>query len=1136
MKQTKKIFTRILLNNWGGISHKVMELNEYVNLFSGKSGSGKSTVMDALQVVLYGSLASAFLNKAADDAKNRRSVLSYLRGEQKDGSANRGNKDFSSQAVLEIKDTGTKKYTCVGITFDVGRADQDIKNYHFFSHVGRIPDHEYLTGAKIAFNVEQMRALVKERSNSAENRGKGDINRLYPSNESYKNTLYDVILGYIDGSRFQTMEKSAIALKMTNGTGQFIRDYMFPRSTSGTVEKISEQLGAYRDISEKIEDLEKRIELLEAVRKEHLHLQRTGADIIKAEKMLKYMEIESVKVKLTVQQQELEAIVSGQNQLRQVNETLTQVREDKSRELVEVKADLKASDYGKKKEDLQEIENTLIMLSGNSQEWRRISDGISRWGTDETITEYVSNPALHLIERFRDGTVTAEDCENLRSYLKDSAEEIENQLQDLEKDKRELSSELKEKAEAVEDLKNNRKPYDKKLTTARSRLQQYLTDRYGRKIEVFIFADLFDIRDEEWKDAIEGRLGQIKHHLITEPRFAHDAAVAFKQMKEFESVQLINSAAISADAPRAEVNSLYEAVHTEKAFADICLKRYLGRVIKCLSVEGLEQVRDGVTPDCYSYSNYIYRHLRKKDYTSRACIGTKISPKQLQLLEEEVGELRKQLSELVSESEGLKNYRSFEMLRQTSERLIELSRAEQDLKEYLKKKTRLEKEIADLESGEWIKHLEEQIKVLEDETKALQQKISGNHARLVALGEQAGRKESDIKSNQESLELLQLVYVPNEALEREVQESLTRQSETSFRSAKKKELEELELAKENGIEMRFQARQRFNEKYKLLNLSGMEKNNEAYDRLLDQYQYDFEPAYKEEFQEKYNQVYLSLRENVIATIHGEIKAAHRHKREINRMLKEIQFSDSVYQIDVLPAENQNGQFYEMLMAAELDSKAIDNYGFDGQMSFGEDEFQQKYGQKIKLLTEKFMPARDGDHQQIAMKKQEMERYADYRNYLTFSMYERIVDSDGNEKKNLVDEMAGRDSGGEGQNPKYVALLAGFAMLYMQQSNRDSRIKLVLLDEAFSKMDKERSEVCLKYARRLNLQLIVCVPDERLQSLISNVDCVYGFRRHHNQISMMHIDKGAYLHMVEGSEENGQEGRNDDADSMADSAD
>ena len=75
--------------------------------------------------------------------------------------------------------------------------------------------------------------------------------------------------------------------------------------------------------------------------------------------------------------------------------------------------------------------------------------------------------------------------------------------------------------------------------------------------------------------------------------------------------------------------------------------------------------------------------------------------------------------------------------------------------------------------------------------------------------------------------------------------------------------------------------------------------------------------------------------------------------------------------------------------------------------------------------------------------------------------------------------------------------------------------LVLLDEAFSKMDQERSAVCLKYARKMDLQLIVCVPDERLQSLIRNVDCVYGFRRHNNQISMMHIDKGDYLKLMEG---------------------
>ena len=260
---------------------------------------------------------------------------------------------------------------------------------------------------------------------------------------------------------------------------------------------------------------------------------------------------------------------------------------------------------------------------------------------------------------------------------------------------------------------------------------------------------------------------------------------------------------------------------------------------------------------------------------------------------------------------------------------------------------------------------------------------------------------------------------------------------------------------------------------------------------------------------------------MIATIHGDIKAAKRHAFEINRLLKKTNFSDSTYQIKIEPARNENGQFYEMLMAQELDSKNLDNDGFEGQLSLGEDSFYQKYEEKIKLLTDKFMPAKSGDEQALEQHRREMEQYADYRNYLSFSMYEQVTDEEGNViRENFVDDMAGRDSGGEGQNPKYVALLAGFAMLYMQQTNRDSRIRLVLLDEAFSKMDQERSAVCLKYARQMELQLIVCVPDERLQSLIRNVDCVYGFRRHQNQITMMHIDKGNYLKLMEGGEQTG----------------
>ena len=173
------------LNNWGGIDHKVLEFHEYVNLFSGKSGSGKSTVMDAIQVILYGSFSPSFLNKAADDAKNRRSVLSYLRGEQKDGSANRKDCDFCSVIALEMEDTGTHITTCIGIAFEVRKSDSEIKKFVYFSHSGKMPESEYLTEQGVCYSNQEIKKLVSSRAKSEDNRGKGYVNRIYGSKEAY---------------------------------------------------------------------------------------------------------------------------------------------------------------------------------------------------------------------------------------------------------------------------------------------------------------------------------------------------------------------------------------------------------------------------------------------------------------------------------------------------------------------------------------------------------------------------------------------------------------------------------------------------------------------------------------------------------------------------------------------------------------------------------------------------------------------------------------------------------------------------------------------------------------------------------------------------------------------------------------
>lgn len=1115
MSQAKKVFTRMCLNNWGGIDHKVLEFHEYVNLFSGKSGSGKSTVMDAIQVILYGSFSPSFLNKAADDAKNRRSVLSYLRGEQKDGSANRKDCDFCSVIALEIEDTGTHITTCIGIAFEVRKSDSEIKKFVYFSHSGKMPESEYLTEQGVCYSNQEIKKLVSARTKSDDNRGKGEVNRIYGSKEAYLGTLYDVILGYIDQNRFITMEKSAIALKMTNGTGQFIRDYMFPKNTSNTIATISEQLDSYRQIKEKIEDLRKRIELLSEIQASGKELVRLQTDIVRAEAMIRCIGIEDLRARIQAAEDDKRNLAEKQEQCKKKVQELSASREEAQQKLIQVSADLKASDLGGKQQQYEELDERSRMLADNTRQWQKILQGMKNWEEDDVITDYISNPVLNMIAELNQGRVTEELCQNLHLKIESAKQNIEDEVEDYRDQRREIGKQLKEKKRLVDDMKHDRKPYDENLRSARSALSQQLSDRYGQTVKVQIFADLFDVQEEEWKNAIEGRMGRLKHSLITEPQYAHEAAVLFRNMKQYENVDLINSKAIADSKPDCMEGSLYEAVKTQEAYVDVCLKRYLGHIIKCRSVEELEQVRDGVTPDCYSYSNFIFRHLKKKDYTTRACIGRRVSKARLAEYEKDVEELSRQEMQLDDLLRRLKEARDFECLKDEPSHYVKLSRAGEELARVNKKKMELEETIRSLREGAY-KELEEKEQSLQKQVKMVQEELDQTQGELARLGSRIGELSGENESRRQQLEEKLQGYVPNEALEQEVWELLKKQSGQAVINRKKAQVADLEEKEQAQAETLRAARNRYIFAYPAGPFNGAETSNEAYEKLLEKYLTDFEPAYEEEFEKKCASIYKSLRENVIATIHGDIKAAKRHAYEINRLLRETNFSDSTYQIKIEPAKNENGQFFDMLMAEELDSKNLDNAGFDGQISFGEDAFYQKYEQKIKLLTDKFMPPKDEDEHLRVQKRKEMEQYADYRNYLSFSMFEQVTDEHGNViRENFVDDMAGRDSGGEGQNPKYVALLAGFAMLYMQQSKRDSKIKLVLLDEAFSKMDQERSAVCLKYARKMDLQLIVCVPDERLQSLIRNVDCVYGFRRYQNRISMMHIDKGQYLEMMEG---------------------
>ena len=72
MKKLKKI----LLINWLYFGKQVVEFGD-INFLTGKNSVGKSTLIDALQVVLLGETSGKNFNKAAND-KAARTIAGYL--------------------------------------------------------------------------------------------------------------------------------------------------------------------------------------------------------------------------------------------------------------------------------------------------------------------------------------------------------------------------------------------------------------------------------------------------------------------------------------------------------------------------------------------------------------------------------------------------------------------------------------------------------------------------------------------------------------------------------------------------------------------------------------------------------------------------------------------------------------------------------------------------------------------------------------------------------------------------------------------------------------------------------------------------------------------------------------------------
>ena len=139
-----KVMTKLLLIHWHYFAHELIEFDK-INFLTGKNASGKSTIIDALQLLLLADTSGSFFNKAAN-GKSARTLMGYLRGELGDdgGSGYRclRNGRFTSYICAEFYDDIKKCSFTAGCCFDYYSENDVPKLFFYFD--GTIPENEFI--------------------------------------------------------------------------------------------------------------------------------------------------------------------------------------------------------------------------------------------------------------------------------------------------------------------------------------------------------------------------------------------------------------------------------------------------------------------------------------------------------------------------------------------------------------------------------------------------------------------------------------------------------------------------------------------------------------------------------------------------------------------------------------------------------------------------------------------------------------------------------------------------------------------------------------------------------------------------------------------------------------------------------
>lgn len=1108
MKKLKKI----LLINWLYFSKQLIEVDT-INFLTGKNGSGKSTIVDALQIVLLGELNSRNFNKAAND-KSERTLQKYLRADMDENNPrSRSGKDFSSYIACEFFDDMKKESFTIGITFEC-RADGS-EQHRFFIFDAGLPENLFIV-EKQALDISSLRLFFKNEY--------GSRAKIYDSNGAYKDDL--VSKWNIHDQQVFTMLKRAVSFQPITKIDDFITQNICDLRQKPDIISMQQNIEHYKQHERLAARQEKQLEALKDIAASFEAKQQAASKRKLQNFLADYAQADKLGEQIDDKEAELQ---SNEGSLR----ALAKDEQANNDELKKVEADIESLQNALLAQEGYQEQQRLLEKRDNikrqcERELDKLNEGVNNIRTEVVNVQRLCKTLMHCAEGELQETAKQAElaygrlaacstsifaCDASEFLMpKKSSDRLVQLVQErqpsLQNERDECVQRQRETAARLQKLQANVKDYPAEILELQSRLRHEL----GAEAAVYILADVLEIADgqEQWRAAVEGYLNSQKFYLLIEPQYYQQAVDVFDKVKHQyrRSCGLVDIGKLrerESSRLQAAPNSLAAKITTQNALARSYVDYLLGHVICCQTAQELRKYKVALTAQGLLYQGYVVRQIPKNKMQD-AFIGKKAVALRIEQSKAELAQLQEQLAVLQPQLEALKKCSSHEFLlneRYVRQYLQSARDAYTDVQTWRAELEQISEKLNALNLFE-IDSLKAEI----EERKQHKRKLHEEHDRIIG---EKGKCETKVDALKNELPEL---YEQDKELRSRLEKYSQEYKNEAGIPAYEKEKQRLKTAErvikyiKNALpqtEADAQTAQRKLENLRLNYVSRFapcsysvysEHNDEFAEEQLRLEQSEL-PLYKDKIKKARNSALEQFQNDFLAKLKEAIEQVKRQVNNLNKALKQAQFGSDKYQF-VVKKNPDYAEFYDMIMDEAL---------MEGDGGLFAQPFQNKYA---ALIDDLFSRLTAGDEQQLNARKQSdlqknIDLYTDFRTYLKFDL--EVTDKNGNVQS--LAATLNTKSGGETQTPFYIAVFASFAQLYQVNNTSEqarNTMRLVVFDEAFNKMDSERIVESVRLLRKLGLQAIICTPPDKLPDIVPLADAAFVATKENYRMSLYHYHK------------------------------